>query len=265
MKLTLQGSTIMFASGDYGVANAPSGRYNGCINKSLILGQSGTIFSPDFPADCPYVLGVGATQLEAGETVNDPEEVLYQPNLVPGPATFSSGGGFSNYFRRPSYQDTAVLNYLNNYVPPYPSYTYNGNDIFSGKSNIGQNGGIYNRVGRGFPDVSANGANFTAVADGQLSLFYGTSLASPIWGSIITLINEERTKNGQSSVGFVQPVLYKNPQAFHDITRGTNPGCGTQGFPASPGWDPSTGLGTPDYPKLLAIFTGLQTYPYSSS
>lgn len=265
MKLSLQGSTIIFSSGDYGVAALPAAGYNGCINKDLVLGQSGKIFSPDFPADCPYVLAVGATQLEAGETVNDPEEVLYQPGLGVPTATFSSGGGFSNYFKRPSYQDQAVLNYLNNYVPPYPSYTYNGFDIFSGKSNIGQNGGIYNRVGRGFPDVSANGANFTAYIQGDLALTYGTSLAAPIWGSIITLINEERTKNGQGPVGFIQPVIYQHPEAFHDITRGTNPGCGTQGFPASPGWDPSTGLGTPNFPKLLGIFNALGGYQYSAS
>lgn len=134
-------------------------RYNGCINKSLRLGQSGTIFSPDYPVDCPYILAVGATQLDRGETVNDPESVLFQPGIGAPTATFSSGGGFSNYFSRPSYQDAAVQTYLDNYAPNYPSYIYNGNDIYSGNSNIGQNGGIYNRAGRGFPDVSANGAN----------------------------------------------------------------------------------------------------------
>jgi hypothetical protein len=37
--------------------------------------------------------------------------------------------------------------------------------------------------------------------------------------------------------------MYANPKMFNDITEGTNPGCGTKGFPAAPGWDPSTGLG----------------------
>lgn len=257
MKLSLQGSTIIFSSGDYGVAAIPSTGYNGCINKSLKIGQSGTIFSPDFPADCPYVLAVGATQLDSDETVNDPESVLYQPTVGVQSATFSSGGGFSNYYNRPSYQNTAVTTYLNTYAPNYPSYVYNGFDINSGKSNIGQNGGIYNSAGRGFPDVSANGANLTAYIGGQLQLTFGTSLATPIWASIITLINEERTKDNKGPVGFVNPTLYAHPEAFFDITRGTNPGCGTQGFPASPGWDPSSGLGTPNYPKLLSIFQAL--------
>ena len=263
MKLSLQGSTIIFSSGDYGVAAIPSDTYNGCINTKA-LGKSGKIFSPDFPADCPYVLAVGATQLPGDETVNDPEEVLYQPEVGYQTATFSSGGGFSNYYKRPSYQNSAVTTYLNNYAPNYPSYVYNGYDLYSGKSNIGQNGGIYNSVGRGFPDVSANGANFTAYIGGQLQLTFGTSLATPIWASIITLINEERTKVGKGAVGFVNPVLYAHPEAFHDITRGTNPGCGTQGFPASPGWDPSSGLGTPNYPKLLSIFKALGGSSYYS-
>ena len=43
-------------------------------------------------------------------------------------------------------------------------------------------------------------------------------------------------------------------KAFNDITNGTNPGCGTEGFSAQPGWDPVTGVGTPNFPKLLALW-----------
>ena len=46
--------------------------------------------------------------------------------------------------------------------------------------------------------------------------------------------------------------------AFHDVTNGTNPGCGTDGFPAMPGWDPVTGLGTPNFPTLLKRFLALK-------
>jgi tripeptidyl-peptidase-1 len=49
---------------------------------------------------------------------------------------------------------------------------------------------------------------------------------------------------------------YKNPSVFHDITVGSNPGCGTDGFAVAKGWDPVTGLGTPNYPALLKLFTG---------
>ena len=45
--------------------------------------------------------------------------------------------------------------------------------------------------------------------------------------------------------------------AFKDVVSGTNPGCQTEGFVAAPGWDPVGGLGTPNFPKLLAHFLGL--------
>lgn len=38
-------------------------------------------------------------------------------------------------------------------------------------------------------------------------------------------------------------LQYQHPEAFTDITIGSNPGCGSPGFPAAPGWDPVTGLG----------------------
>lgn len=52
-------------------------------------------------------------------------------------------------------------------------------------------------------------------------------------------------------------MQYANPQVFHDITTGNNPGCNTNGFSASEGWDPVTGLGTPNYPALLDVFMNL--------
>jgi tripeptidyl-peptidase-1 len=58
-------------------------------------------------------------------------------------------------------------------------------------------------------------------------------------------------------VGFVNPTLYAHPGVFHDITTGTNAGCGTNGFSASKGWDPLTGLGTPNYKKMLALYLSL--------
>jgi tripeptidyl-peptidase I len=71
------------------------------------------------------------------------------------------------------------------------------------------------------------------------------------------LINEERIKRGKGPVGFLNPVLYANPDAMNDIKAGGNRGCGTRGFRAVTGWDPVTGLGTPDYEKLLKVFLAL--------
>lgn len=101
--------------------------------------------SPDFPATCPYITTVGATYLPSGANANADAEVAV--------ARFGSGGGFSNIYPIPSYQSRAVNEYITNTPPPYPSYAGNDNQ------NIGANGGIWNRAGRGYPDVSAVGDN----------------------------------------------------------------------------------------------------------
>lgn len=137
-----------------------------------------------------------------------------------------SGGGFSNVFDIPDYQKDAVATYLADFPPPY------GADQFNNSG-----------VSRAFPDVSANGANYVIAIDGEFALVYGTSASSPVFGSIITLINEQLAAAGKAPVGFINPVLYANPGVMNDITNGTNPGCGTDGFDATPGWDPVTGLG----------------------
>lgn len=85
----------------------------------------------------------------------------------------------------------------------------------------------------------------------------GTSASAPIVAGIVTLLNEARLKAGKSPVGFLNPTFYKNPDAFNDITHGNNSGCGTGGFNAVPGWDPVTGLGTPNFEKLKKVFLAL--------
>jgi tripeptidyl-peptidase-1 len=58
-------------------------------------------------------------------------------------------------------------------------------------------------------------------------------------------------------LGFINPVLYAHPEILNDITNGTNPGCGTEGFKAVKGWDPASGLGTPNYGKMLRLWLSL--------
>ena len=245
LKLGLQGHTFVWASGDYGVASFPGDDSdNGC------LGDDSTVYNPSFPT-CPWVTNVGATRLYDDQTVLDRESAL-QANLGVGAELFASAGGFANYFPVPSYQEPAVAHYFKYHDPGLPSYVANAD-----ATNIGAHGGIYNKAGRGFPDVSANGAQFRAYNNQTLFHFYGTSLAAPIWGSIMTLINEERTAVGKGPVGFINPVLYANTWVFNDIVNGSNPGCGSKGFSAVEGWDPVTGLGTPKYPSLLGLFLSL--------
>ncbi|KAK7467531.1 hypothetical protein VKT23_004584 [Stygiomarasmius scandens] len=181
-------------------------------------GQNRTQFQPAFPASCPFVTTVGATTRINPEVVAD-----------------FSGGGFSNLFARPDYQADAVSGYLDAL----------GNQFQ----------GLFNATGRAYPDVAAQGVGFQVVIGGSVGSVGGTSASSPTFAGIIALLNDFRLSRGQSSLGFLNPLLYQNPDVFTDIVSGTNPGCGTAGFDAglTPGWDPVTGLGTPDFVKLQGI------------
>jgi tripeptidyl-peptidase-1 len=166
----------------------------------------------------PYVTSVGGTTL-TGPAAQDKERAVTQ---------FPSGGGFSNYFARPSYQDAAVKAYFKSPdAPTFPGYT--GSDYGDG---------FYNRSGRGYPDVSAIGQNVVNYGDRQPYLVGGTSASAPTFAAILTRINEERLKAGKPTIGFVNPTLYKNPGAFHDITVGDNVACAGKGFKTAEGWDP---------------------------
>ncbi|EJD45534.1 family S53 protease-like protein [Auricularia subglabra TFB-10046 SS5] len=171
-------------------------------------------FIPTFPASCPFVTAVGAT---AG--------------IAETGADFSTGG-FSNLFPRPTYQAGAVAAYLDNIGPLYA--------------------GRFNATSRAFPDVAATGTDVVVVWLGIEIQLSGTSASAPIFASMIALINDRRAELGSPPLGFLNPFLYANPQAFTDITVGSNPGCGTAGFPARAGWDPVTGLGTPIFEALAA-------------
>lgn len=76
---------------------------------------------------------------------------------------------------------------------------------------------MYNPSGRAYPDIAAIGQNIFMYNEGQPAYVGGTSASAPIVASMITLINEERLAKGKRPVGFLNPTLYKNPQAFNDV------------------------------------------------
>jgi tripeptidyl-peptidase-1 len=150
---------------------------------------------------------------------------------VPEIAASLSSGGFSNVFSIPDYQASQVQLYLD--------------DLGS------TNAGLFNASGRGYPDVSAYGQNMSMVTGGANILEAGTSFATPIFASVVALLNDQRLSSNQPPLGFLNPWLYANGSAaLTDITEGSNPGCNTQGFPAMIGWDPVTGLGSPKFAAL---------------
>jgi tripeptidyl-peptidase-1 len=82
-----------------------------------------------------------------------------------------------------------------------------------------------------YPDVAAQGVNFTIVFQGNVALIDGTSAASPTFAGIISLLNDARLSRGMSPLGFLNPRLYTvGIGGLNDITAGNNPGCGTPGF-----------------------------------
>ncbi|KZT71778.1 family S53 protease [Daedalea quercina L-15889] len=174
-------------------------------------------FIPTFPSGCPFLTSVGGTY------------------IIPEEAANFSSGGFSNYFDRPSYQDAAVSSYL---------------DILGDI-----NAGLYNASGRAYPDVAAYAYHYTYINAGEELAGSGTSAAAPTFASVISLLNGELLATGRSTLGFLNPWLYSTgASALNDITTGNNYACSnfTTGFNATAGWDPVTGLGTPNYPKLKA-------------
>ncbi|KAI5366002.1 putative peptidase S53, activation domain, Sedolisin domain, peptidase S8/S53 domain superfamily [Septoria linicola] len=235
MKLGMMGVSVLYSSGDYGVAGNGGQCINGPGEDAPYQDASvpGGRFNPAFPSTCPYVTSVGATQVKPGTNIlvtpTQPEQACE--------TVIYSGGGFSNVFPLPSYQSAAVKSYFKNHLPPYTSAQYNNS-----------------QQTRGFPDISANGANYVVAINGAWAKVYGTSASAPTLGSIITLINEARINIGKGSIGFINPVAYAHPEVFNDVISGGNQGCSTPGFTAVSGWDPVTGLGTPNFLKMLPLF-----------
>jgi len=232
-KLGMMGTSVIYSSGDFGVAG-----FGGvCLNSDLQEDPNGgTVFNPEFPSTCPFVTAVGATQVNPGSTVNDPEGACEQ--------VIFSGGGFSNIFPLLEFQKGAVEHYTQAHLTPSP--------FAPGQFNSSGNS-------RAVPDIAANGANYVIGLDGGFSLVFGTSASAPVVASMITLINDARITIGKKSVGYLNPILYTPlfAAAFNDITIGSNQGCGTPGFSTAVGWDPVTGLGTPNLEKLLLLFLAL--------
>ena len=68
---------------------------------------------------------------------------------------------------------------------------------------------------------------------------------------MVSLLNDARTTAGIPFLGFLNPWLYSSGfKGLNDIIGGSNPGCGTPGIEAIKGWDPVTGLGTPNFGLL---------------
>lgn len=186
-------------------------------------GQSDGQLHTDFPACSPYSLACGGTTLVgSGDTISS-EAVWNEVANNEG----ATGGGVSTVFALPSYQSSVG-------VPKQPQTGF---------------------AGRGTPDVAGNADPSTGYQvrfDGQNQVIGGTSAVAPLWAGLAALLNE---KLG-TAVGFLNPKLYAlNETGFHDILSGNNDDSGLGYYSAGPGWDPCTGLGSPDGTGLLNALT----------
>jgi len=216
MKAGTRGLTIMFASGDQGVC----GR-EGC---GFFRGR----FKPDFPGDSPYITTIGGTDFVTAGVIG--EEQAWQ----------DGGGGFSDHFDIPSWQAEAVAAYKANPNANLPKQSF------------------WNNTGRGYPDLAALGGqknSYCVVTSGKTAGVAGTSASCPVAAAIFARINGERLLAKKPVLGWINPFIYQNGDAFNDVSKGNNKcSCGidgNQGFTATSGWDPTTGFGTPNYPALL--------------
>ncbi|KAL6240136.1 hypothetical protein BDW75DRAFT_235962 [Aspergillus navahoensis] len=206
-QLGARGVSVIFSSGDGGVGGS-------CLAND---GTNQTRFQPIFPASCPFVTSVGGTE-----------------GINPERAVDFSGGGFSERFARPSYQDSSIIGYLKSIGDKWDGYT----TLMEEESPMSQR-----RPAIILLSIMAK----------------HTTLEAP---AIVSRLNGARLKDGKPRLGFLNPWLYSlNQTGFTDIVDGGSVGClGDSGvevlyasWNATPGWDPVTGLGTPFYNTLVKV------------
>jgi subtilase family serine protease len=224
---TMDNITIFASAGDNGAAQLT------CDGSSLVQAAS-------TPASDPLVTAVGGTELHAAgyclmvlgcDPAANPLPGTYEGEIAWNEVASgigATGGGFSVLYDEPSYQK----------------------------------GTIHGGKQRGVPDVSYNAAVLHGVltyldVPGLAPGFYlvgGTSAGSPQWAAILAIADQ---KAGYD-LGFINKALYHIGQApphysasLFDVTSGNNSIDGVVGFNAGPGWDATTGLGSPKTDQLV--------------
>ncbi len=241
----VQGQTVLAASGDSG-SEGCDGEVGGGPDQQLAVQD---------PASQPYVTGAGGTSLT--QLGPPPLETTWNDGGKAAPASGiqsgAGGGGISSFWPMPTYQRLApaALNVV---------------QADSSGSPCEASAGYCREV----PDVSAdadprtgyviyyNGSGSETDAPSGWQGIGGTSADAPLWAALVALADASKGCGG-ARLGFVNPVLYRLAGAdeaayFNDVTTGDNDYLGTAGgrYPAAPGYDMATGLGTPRGAALAA-------------
>lgn len=175
--------------------------------------------SVSFPASDPWAASVGGTILNINNSQNRTNEIVWSDGSNPFSCKnrWGSGGGNSRAYARPGWQNADGVN--NRYS--------DGNH-------------------RQIPDVSAVAFALAVYFQGQWGAVGGTSAAAPIWAAGLVLVNQGLMQ--QIGKFTASPQLFyvvaggmNGMHPYYDVTRGNN-----LYYPATPGWDYASGLGTPN-------------------
>jgi uncharacterized repeat protein (TIGR01451 family) len=191
------------------------------------------------PCDDPHITVVGGTTLSTANGAWASETVwnwgVEYGSIDDG---IGSGGGISSTYTIPTWQ-----------------------------TNINMTASKGSTTMRNLPDVALTADNvYVIYGGGAAGAFGGTSCATPLWAAFMALVNQQAVANGNSTVGFINPLIYSLASGpayasyFHDITTGNNTwSLSPNLFYAVPGYDLCTGLGTPIGNNLIAALAGAST------
>jgi kumamolisin len=171
-----------------------------------------------FPASDPWVTAVGGTILQTNGNRSRANEVVWSDGSQRSTCKnqWGSGGGNSELFKQVGWQNAAGVN------------------------------NRYSRGARQLPDVSAVAYALAVYFQGRWGAVGGTSAAAPIWATGIALVNQGMIQQ-KHTFNYSPQLFYRvagssgGARSYYDVTRGNN-----LYYPATPGWDFSTGLGTPN-------------------
>jgi subtilase family serine protease len=270
-----QGQTVMSAAGDSGSTD--------CFGDTDLTTADQEALAVDYPGSSPNVTSVGGTQISLANSAYEtqgsayweesngtsdivasllqpvPEQAWNEDSTCFGYVNEGSspicagGGGTSILFTKPSWQTGVPGLSSSTTMRQVPDVSleaaiYNPGYLFCSSDTSAWEEGQESSCTSGFRDSES----------GAVTAAGGTSFATPIFGGMVAIINQQR--NYTTGQGPVNPTLYSlasnsttYASAFNDITAGNNDCSASPGyctgsaeteFPAGTGYDQATGLGT---------------------
>ena len=193
-----------------------------------------------WPASSPWVLAVGGTSLtlSGGNSISSSGAWNDTVFAAPYTKTAGGGGGSSTFEGRPWWQ------------PAQP--------FASSSKRMVPDVSAFADASPGYPIVCSKGVKSCTGSSQSIAYVGGTSAATPLVAGMIALWNQQAKNQGLPRPGFVAPLLTSfgryYPQAFTDVTQGTNSLFGGSCCPTRPGFDLATGWGSPN---AYAVAAGL--------